>query len=403
MSVALLAACGGGSTGAVTGPVVSVPVLTAVKVSLTPDTLVVGESATATASGLDQNSAAIGIAAPTWSTTTPSVATVTPNGVVTAISPGRTTLTASINGKQGERSLTIVQAAVSLVSITPEAGRVVKGATLQLMATTLDYIGRVLPGRSIAWTTSDTAKAAVSSTGLVNAFLPGVVTISAASEGVTASTDITVTAMPDSVATITLSPVVGSLIVGSSAQLDATLRDVAGKVLTLTGRTVTWTVSGIPGVNAAFVDGTGMVTAVSPGTVIVEAFCEGRHGAMTIVIKDNVDQSIVVSFAEPVLTALVGDTLKIVVAVKSTNPLAGVVAVVANLRDPVVLTIQKAGALGAANVWVGLVDVTDLPAGLYQVLATATDSRGARGVGATQFQRDTRVGKGGSGEVPKQK
>jgi len=71
------------------------------------------------------------------------------------------------------------------------------------------------------------------------------------------------------------------------------------------------------------------------------------------------------------------------------------------LRVP--LTLTHVGALGLQILWVGAIDVTELPTGPYQVLATATDITGAHGLGSRQFQRDTRTGKGGSGSQPKQK
>lgn len=400
LSLSFVVGCGGASpSGVVAGPVVSTPALTAVRILLSPDTLVVGESATASAAGLDQFGVAIGIGVPTWSSTSPGVATVSASGVVSAVAPGRTMLVASVNGKQGERLLTIVQAVISRVSITPAALRMVRGATLLLRASALDFNGRELPGRRIDWTTSDATKATVSSAGVVTALSPGVVMITATGEGVSASTVVTVTGSADSVATVTLGPTTATLTVGGNVQLSATLKDGAGN--TLTGRTVTWSVSGIPGTNAATVSDAGLVTALAPGTVIVQAFSEGQVGAMTITVKDNLDASIVVTFALPAENELSGDTLRVQVGVKSVNPLASVVAVVGRFQTTLVFGLS--GARGFLPIWVGVIDITDLPTGPYQVMVTATDNRGARGVGSRQFLRDTRTGKGGSGTPPKQK
>ena len=400
LSLSFVVGCGGASpSGVVAGPVVSTPALTAVRILLSPDTLVVGESATASAAGLDQFGVAIGIGVPTWSSTSPGVATVSASGVVSAVAPGRTMLVASVNGKQGERLLTIVQAVISRVSITPAALRMVRGATLLLKASALDFNGRELPGRRIDWTTSDATKATVTSAGVVTALSPGVVMITATGEGVSASTVVTVTGSADSVATVTLGPTTATLTVGGNVQLSATLKDGAGN--TLTGRTVTWSVSGIPGTNAATVSDAGLVTALAPGTVIVQAFIEGQVGAMTITVKDNLDASIIVTFALPAENELSGDSLRVQVGVKSVNPLASVVAVVGRYQSTLVFGLS--GARGVLPIWVGVIDITDLPTGPYQVMVTATDNRGARGVGSRQFLRDTRTGKGGSGTPPKQK
>ena len=375
--------------------------LTSLKVSLSIDTLVVGQTATASVSGLDQHSAAIGIGTAAWTSASPGVATVSASGVVTAVAPGRTMLIASADGKQGERPLTIVQAVVSRVSVTPDAVRLARGTTIQLTATALDYNGRALPDRKVDWTTSDATKASVSATGLVTANAPGVATITATGEGVTAATAVTVTGFADLVATVTVGPLVPNLIVGGTVQLSAVLKDAAGVVLT--DRAVTWSVIGVPGANVATISSGGLVTALTPGTVIVEAFAEGQYGAITITVKDDLDEKIVVTFAAPVLNELVGDTLRVVVGVNSLHPVVGVVAMVGPERRPLVLSFARVGALGNAYLWIGSIDITDLPTGPYQLQATATDDRGARGAGSTQFQRDTRVGKGGSGSAPKVK
>src|SRR5260370_1371949 len=58
------------------------------------------------------------------------------------------------------------------------------GATVQLTATPKDAAGNVLTGRVVTWTTSNSAVATVSSTGLVTGVAPGgPVTITATSEG----------------------------------------------------------------------------------------------------------------------------------------------------------------------------------------------------------------------------
>jgi hypothetical protein len=57
-----------------------VPVLTTVSVSLPSATLQVGQTVTASASGLDQNGAAIGIGTVTWATGSPTIAAVSGAG-----------------------------------------------------------------------------------------------------------------------------------------------------------------------------------------------------------------------------------------------------------------------------------------------------------------------------------
>ena len=76
---------------------------------------------------------------------------------------------------------------------------------------------------------------------------------------------------PAAVASVDVSPPTPSIPVGSGAQLQATLRDAAGRVLS--GRTIAWAV-GNPAV--ARINTSGYVTAMSPGTSYVIAGAEGR-------------------------------------------------------------------------------------------------------------------------------
>ena len=396
LSAGVCVGCGASSSAATTGTVASTPVLTLLKVSLSADTLSVGQSATASITALDQAGSAIAVGAPVWNSTIPAVATVSPAGVVNAVAPGRTTVIAEFNGRQGRTTLTVIQVPVSRVSITPGAARLVRGTTLQLAAVPLDFSGRALTGRTIDWSTSDASIATVTSTGAVTAVSTGTATITSSCEGASASAVVTITSAADSVATMTVSPGAASMIVGGSLQLSAALKDAAGNTVT---RAVTWSASGLTGTNVVTVSATGLVTAVSAGAAIIEAFSEGQHGTATVTVSDAVDTNIVVTFAGPTENELTGDTLHVFAGVKSIDPLASVVATVGQLRTTLKLT--HVGGLGGAVLWAGVIDMTDLPSGPYQVVVTATDVRGARGVGSRQFQRDTRVGKGGSGEVPK--
>ena len=395
----VVAGCGGASSNGVTSPVSSVPVLTVVRLSLSSDTLQVGQSMTANITGLDQNNADIGVGGtPTWSLSTPGVATVSTSGVITAVAPGKTTVIVSVNGKQAQGALTVVLVPVARVAISPGDVRVARGATAQLTAAALDFNGRVLTGRTIDWATSDATIATVSSAGVVTSISTGVTTVLAKSEGARASAVVTVTGSADSVATIAVNPTSATLTVGGTVQLSATLKDITGKVLT--GRAVTWLASGVVGVPVATVSATGLVTAASPGTVIIEAFAEGQHGAVTVTVKDSVDATIVVTFAAPVENALVGDTLQVIANVTSAYPFIVVAAVGSRTT---ILTLTRVGALGLSQLWVGQIDITDIASGSYLVTVTATDSRGARGVATRQFLRDTRTGKGGSFTPPRQK
>jgi alpha-tubulin suppressor-like RCC1 family protein len=96
----------------------------------------------------------------------------------------------------GTELFTISSRPVTSVTVTPTALTMASTSTYRLTATTYDHAGKVLTGRFVTWSTSNTAVATVSSTGLVTAQSAGTATITATSEGVSGTSAITVTAIP---------------------------------------------------------------------------------------------------------------------------------------------------------------------------------------------------------------
>jgi uncharacterized protein YjdB len=140
---------------------------------------------------------------------------------------------------------------------------------------TRDAGGNVLTGRAIGWTSTNTGIASVNSSGLVSGVSAGSANVIASSEGRTATTTVTVTAIP--VASVTISPPTSNLQPGGTVQLSAVTRDANNNVLT--GRVVTWA-SGSTAI--ATVTASGLVTAVGSGTTNITATSEGRVGTASV-------------------------------------------------------------------------------------------------------------------------
>ena len=87
-------------------------------------------------------------------------------------------------------------APVASVSIAPHNGWVLVGGTLQLVAIPKDARGNLLGGRTVTWTSSAPAVATVSSSGLVTGVTEGMTTITAASEGKSDTTQVSVVPAP---------------------------------------------------------------------------------------------------------------------------------------------------------------------------------------------------------------
>lgn len=168
---------------------------------------------------------------------------------------------------------------VATVEVTPtEATRQV-GETVQLSAAVKDANGNLLSGQSVSWSSSASAVASVSTSGLVTSNAIGSAVITAAvgnKSGVSA-----ITVSPPPVASISVAPTNDTLFVRETVTLTPTLRDANNTVVT--GRTVTW-VSTSP--NIATVSGTGLVTGVGDGTATITASADGKSASATIRVFD---------------------------------------------------------------------------------------------------------------------
>ncbi|MBI3792337.1 MAG: Ig-like domain-containing protein [Gemmatimonadetes bacterium] len=86
--------------------------------------------------------------------------------------------------------------AVASVSVSPPTATLAVGATQQLTAVTRDANGNVLNGRAVTWSSSATAVATVSASGLVSAIGSGSATITATAEGVPGSATVSAQGLP---------------------------------------------------------------------------------------------------------------------------------------------------------------------------------------------------------------
>jgi len=231
-----------------------------------------------TATPKDANGTALSGRVVTWATSNAAVATVSASGLVTGLAAGSATITATSEGQSGTSTMTVTNVPVASVTVSPAAASVTVGATTQLTATPKDANGTALSGRAVTWATSNAAVATVSASGLVTGVAAGSATITATSEGKSGTSAMTVTNVP--VASVTVTPATANLLVGSTLQLTATLKDALGNPLS--GRVVTWA-SDAPGVAA--VSGAGLVTGLGIGGVTITATSEGRSGSSAVTVS----------------------------------------------------------------------------------------------------------------------
>lgn len=272
-----------------TAAVTVLPPVATVAVTPNPVGIVIGQTTQLTATLKDAGGTTLTDRTVAWTSSSDVVATVSTSGLVTSMSVGSATITATAEGKTGTSVVTISPVPVATVVVNPPTSTLVVGATGQLNATTKDANGATLLGRPIAWTSSDESIATVTASGndvVVTARAVGSATITAASEGKSATSVITVVVPP--VQAVSVSPATVSVAPGATAQLTATVTDATGQAVT--GRVVTWTSSDQ---SKATVSGSGLVTGVAYATVTITATSEGKSGTSTVKVTDVTPPTVV--------------------------------------------------------------------------------------------------------------
>jgi len=167
-------------------------------VSVTPATATIGVGQTAQYAAITRDAFGnpLGGRTVTWSSSNPAVATVNGAGQATGVAVGSATLTATSEGKSGTAAILVTNVPVASVTVSPATASVPAGQTVQLTATLKDANGNTLTGRTVTWSSDNTAVATVSGSGLVSGVAAGAATITATSEAKTGTSAITVTAPP---------------------------------------------------------------------------------------------------------------------------------------------------------------------------------------------------------------
>lgn len=268
---AALTACGGKDSAA---PVCAV---TAVAVAPSTGSIAVGETLNLSASITQTNCTGL---TTNWTSSNPAVATVTSTGTVTGVGVGGPVLiTATANAVQGSAAINVTPAAIATIALSLASPVVNEGQTVQVAAAVADARGNALAGRTLTWSSSNTAVASVDGTGRLTGVSPGAATITARDPGnpnVSGTVAITVRAVVQRVQVTAPAP---TLVVGQTVALTATVTSTSNQPIT--DRTPTWSSSNSA---VATVTATGEVTGVSAGTTTIQATSDGVSGSVTLTV-----------------------------------------------------------------------------------------------------------------------
>ncbi|VEG94961.1 Bacterial Ig-like domain (group 2) [Aeromonas encheleia] len=220
-----------------------------------------------------------------WASSNPAVASVgLHTGLVTAVAPGITTITGTLNGETATLLVTVTNAAINPggLTITVPPLTLAAGLTGQLVANGSYSDGSNLDvTANVSWTSSAPTVATVGlNTGLVTAVVPGTATITGTLGGQTATLQVTVTnaILNPFGLSITVPPL--TLAAGLTGQLAANGSYSDGSNINVTN-SVSWS-SGTPAV--ATVSSTGLVTAVTPGVAVITGTLNGQNATLLITV-----------------------------------------------------------------------------------------------------------------------
>ncbi|NVO03773.1 MAG: Ig-like domain-containing protein [Bacteroidetes bacterium] len=244
-------------------------------------------------------------------------ASISPTGLLTAITNGVVTVKALANdgsGVFGTLDITISNQIVFVTGITVTGA--LGATTITTYAGTLQMSAAILPvnatDQTVTWSViNGTGQATIDGAGLLTAVADGIVTVKATANdgsGVFGTLDITISNQTVLVSGITVTGALGATTITTNAgtlQMSAAVLPVNA-----TNQTYTWSVTN--GTGQGTINATGLLTAVADGIVTVKATANdgsGVFGTLDITITNQIVPSSLM-FYEP-FSYPVGDTLNL--------------------------------------------------------------------------------------------
>jgi uncharacterized protein YjdB len=174
--LALLPGCGGSS---------STDTVASVNVTPTSSSVSVNGQQQFTANALDSNGTTVSGQTFTWTSSSPSVASISTAGIATGVAPGSTQVTALTAGITSTAVTLTVSPSIASVSISPMSATIKVGQTQQFTASAVDANGNTVSQAAFSWHNSFGGVASIDGNGLATAIAPGTVMITASASGMT--------------------------------------------------------------------------------------------------------------------------------------------------------------------------------------------------------------------------
>ncbi len=208
-------------------------------------------------------------------------------GLAKGMSPGTTTISATLGGITGSTMLDVSNATVVSISVTPTGRSIAPATELSFTATGTFSDSRTQPITTAStWSSAATALATVAADGPATAVAPGTANISAAFGGKSGSSLLTVSSV--SLKSIAVAPAAVVLAPASLLSYTATGTFSDGSTANVTD-VVTWSSSSS---NVASISSFGQVTGQSPGTATITAQQGSVSGTAALVVDSSALQSL---------------------------------------------------------------------------------------------------------------
>ena len=307
-----------------------------------------------------------------WASDSPGVATVgnvaASKGFVQTVATGTSTISATFGGASGTTLLTVKEAVLQSITVTP-----LNPSILTLSSGTFKAAGNYSDGTKsditaqVAWSSSDSAIAAVDGSGAVTTLLQGAATITASLNGVHGTTSLKVTGGNLNANGIVISPLTSKLVKDTSGFITAKGTFSNGSIRDITGA-VEWSVANSTAETATAGGNLELLKAlaVTPATTIT-----AKYGAVTATASLTV--------VAPQLVSIAFFTTSLDLAVGTSSPLI----VNASFNDGTIQDVTALSTWTSNNVATATVGTSGHAAGRVTGVASGTTTVSATYGGKT--------------------
>ncbi|MHB1194690.1 MAG: Ig-like domain-containing protein [Longimicrobiales bacterium] len=385
------------TSGAVADTVDVTVAQVAASLTLTPETLTLaslGETATPVAVVLDARGSVMPSAVVTWASSNPSVATVGPAGLITAVTNGTARITATSSSASDFVDVTVAQT-VAKVLLTPQTKTFTSlGDTMTAVAALTDARGNILVA-PITWLSTAPSVATVTTGGLITSVSNGSTKVIATAGAVADTVDVTVAQVAASVVVTPETLAFASF--GETATPVAVISDARGNPMP--SALVTWTSSN-PSV--ATVGPDGLITAVTNGTARITATSGSASDYLDVTVTQTVAKVLLTPQAKTFVS--LGDTLTAVAVLTDARGSVMMAPITWLSTVPSVATVTTGGlirsvgngttkVIATAGAVADTVDVT-VPLPDLLVSKTASNLTPLEGQSFTYFVQVRNIGTG---------